>query len=260
MATRRQILFVTAAFSTMEVWAHDMPMLHMALSSTKPPYVFPETLSGLEYDLLKRILLEMGYQLKPQFVPNSRMHYLFENRQVDSIASVRLAPEGLGYSSKPYIVYHNAAMSLTAKHLHIDKIEDLAHFTITSFQTARINLGSVYEATVARSPYYIEVSSQVIQNRLLYSHRVEVAVGDPMIFRYADQEAGSLVDAAQPVTTHLIFPPSPYVAVFQTAGLRDQFNIALRKIQASDFYKQLADKYLIPISISGKVSFKPDDH
>lgn len=254
----RLALAVVFCLASAQVSSQPLPPLKMALGENKPPYLIVNSRSGVEYELLEHIVREMGYRLEADFVPANRAIYLFENHQTDAIASVRTVPSGRGCATNSYITYRNVAISLSASHLSIQKPDDLSRFRVAAFQTARLNLGAAYAEAVAKSPYYIEVSPQIIANRLLYKNRVDVVVADPLIFRYLNSIDDPQNNRLPPISMHPIFPPSNYVAVFQTEAMCRQFNLALKIVHASNLMSQLIDKYLLPGDRTAKTALVPE--
>jgi len=212
--------------------------VRLAVGENKPPYTFSNPPGGIEYDLLTAVIERMGCQADISMVPNARARLLFDKGQIDGTKAV--AGEVL---SQPYIAYQNVAVTLTDKKLDIRTIEDLAKYRVVAFQDAHLFLGPRFSAMAAANRDYLEASPQTMENRLLFSDRVDVAVSDVHIFDWLNRQVVG-ADATQKVTVHRIFAPTRYRIVFHDPELRDAFDKALREILASDLLASLAKKYL----------------
>ena len=114
---------------------------------------------------------------------------------------------------------------------------------MAGFQNASVILGPHYKDVVAHHKDYKEYSYQLIQDNLLYTGRVDVVIGDRLIFRYFSSHMIEPIDASQPVTFHTIFPPNPRKAAFRTAELRDRFDAGLKIIRSNGIYDAILKKY-----------------
>jgi polar amino acid transport system substrate-binding protein len=90
---------------------------------------------------------------------------------------------------------------------------------------------------------YKEHPQQITQNRLLYTGRVDVVIGDRLVFRYLNRQVEASIDIRQPLVHHAIFKPSPRMAVFRDPVLRDAFNAGLKKIRKNGTYAAIYKKY-----------------
>ena len=123
------------------------------------------------------------------------------------------------------------------------RIADLQRYSISTFQRARHLLGPEFQAMAEANPHYREEAQQINRNRLLYSGRIDVAVGDPRILRYFNREVARQVDTTQPVTQYLLFPPSAYSVGFRLREQRERFDRGLAAIRASGEYLRIEQRY-----------------
>jgi polar amino acid transport system substrate-binding protein len=210
----------------------------------KPPYVLEAENSGLEVELVKAAFKAVGIDMKPYFAPQVRLHALMQRRAIDALTATTEQTGVTAFYSDVYISYHNYAITLSSrKDINIQRIEDLANYSVTSFVRAQLVLGPRFRAAVAKSPKYSEPPQQSVRNLLLYSGRVDVAVGDQRIFDYYRREVSKLVNVDQAVTYHDIFPPTEYKVGFRSAELRDRFNAGLAMIRKNGVYAEISQRY-----------------
>jgi len=249
---RRRSLFATllALFGTLggAVGAQDLPMpeVHVGMGLPKPPYIMESGTAGLDYEIAKQALAAGGYQLVGHMLPQTRALAMLRAGQLDGLLSITEGIGGQDYFSDNYITYQNVATTLTRRNLKLQQIEDLANYSVAAFQNASMVLGDRFSQVVSAHSDYRELPSQITQNKLLFTGRVDVVVGDRLIFQYFTRMLESKIDASQAVTFHRIFPESPRRAVFREARVRDAFNAGLKTIRANGTYDAILKQYLGP--------------
>ena len=217
--------------------------LRFGFGTHKPPYVFEGEPRGLEFEIVTAAAIKAGLTIEVLYAPMERLHLLLRRGDIDAIATTNENSGVKGFYSDPYIYYQNVAVALRARHFKIERIADLSHYSLSAFQRARYLLGHEYEQVVEHHPHYREEANQIARNRLLYSGRVDVVIGDMRIFRYFNQEVGDQVDTDQPLAIYPLFPPTPYCMGFLSEPLRDQFDLGLAALRASGEYDAIARRY-----------------
>ena len=223
--------------------AQNENTIDMAVGWHKPPYVIAENNSGFELELIQSVFQTMAYTTKVVYVPYGRSHNLLKRGLVD-IALTANSPTGIAqpHISEVYVVYQNVALSLKNSKLEIQSMEDLAKYSVVSFQNATTNLGGEYADAVKQSPMYLELPEQRRQVELLLLGNVQVAVMDINIFNYLSKEISG---SNQLINTevHKLFAPTPYRVGFKDQNLKDRFNLALSRYLGSEAYPALLKKY-----------------
>ncbi|MEN0108026.1 MAG: transporter substrate-binding domain-containing protein [Pseudomonas sp.] len=217
--------------------------LRIGFGTNKPPYVFEAERAGLEYEVVQAALRSAGYDMQPYFAPMERLHLMLARGEIDAITTTNEQSGVAAYYSAVYIYYHNAAAALASRRLPIHTLDDLRPYSISAFQRARFLLGPEYAALVNNHPNYREEAQQVTRNRLLYSGRIDVIIGDPKVIRYFNREVLDVVDITQPLTWYQVFPPTGYQVGFRYQMQRDEFNRGLAAIHHSGEYEAIERKY-----------------
>lgn len=221
-----------------------MQEVHVGMGLPKPPYIMESGTAGLDYDIAKQALAAGGYKLVGHMLPQARALVILRAGQLDGMLSTTEGIGGQDYFTDTYIVYQNVAITLTSRNLKLRQIEDLSNHSVVAFQNASMLLGERFSMVVSGHPDYREVPSQITQNKLLFTGRVDVVVGDRLIFRYFSDKLEPQIDATQAVTYHRIFPESPRKAVFRDARVRDAFNAGLKLIRANSSYDAIVKQYV----------------
>lgn len=221
-----------------------MQEVHVGMGLPKPPYIMESGTSGLDYDIARKAMAAGGYRLVGHMLPQTRALAMLRAGQLDGMLSTS---EGIGghlYFSDSYIVYQNVATTLASRNIKLRQIDDLANYSVAAFQGANMLLGERFNFVASNHADYREVPAQITQDKLLFMGRVDVVVGDRLIFRYFIDKLEPQIDATQAVTYHNIFPESPRKAVFRDARVRDAFNAGLGVIRSNGTYDAIMKQYL----------------
>ncbi|HEY8608516.1 MAG TPA: transporter substrate-binding domain-containing protein [Noviherbaspirillum sp.] len=220
-------------------------VLRIGIGLAKPPYIMePDgVLPGIEYEIAERALAASGYLMQAEQLPPARALALLRAGHLDGMLSVTEGIGGDDYFSESYLQYQNVAVSLAARRFRVAGLEDLLPLSVAAFQNAHLILGSEFRSMAMRHKNYREYPQQVTQNRLLYSGRVDVVIGDRLIFHYLTRQLDKPLANGQAVVFHPIFPPSPRMAVFRDEDVRNAFNAGLRTIRRNGIYAAITRKY-----------------
>ncbi len=217
--------------------------LRIGFGTHKPPYVFEGLSRGLEYEIVVAAVRATGQEVEVRYAPMERLHLAISRGELDGIATTNAYSGVEAFYSEPYIHCQNVAMALSSRGYRINSIADLGRYSISTFQRARHLLGPEFQAMAEANPHYREEAQQINRNRLLYSGRIDVVVGDPRIMRYFNREVGEQVDTTQPVTLYMLFPPTAYSVGFRLKEQRERFDRGLAAIRASGEYLQIEQRY-----------------
>lgn len=234
-------LVLSFAFFSNALLAKDQ--LVVAVGLAKPPYVIQADDSGFELDLIRNLLSKMGKSTKYIYTQFGHSSKMLEVEQVDVVMTTNHSVfSDISKLTDEYITYQNIAISLTDKHLTIDKIEDLANYTIASFQKADIVLGPIFANAVDKSLLYMKIADQSQQPKLLLKNRVDVLIMDINIFNYFARELG-IKDIKSRFTFHQIFPKTHYRIAFKDKQLVQPFNDVLAQFKLTEEYQLLQKSY-----------------
>lgn len=221
-------------------------LLRIGFGTHKPPYIFEGEPRGLEYELVMAAAKRGGLQLTPYYAPMERLHLLLARGELDAIATTSAQSGVSAFYSDAYIEYHNVAVALASRHLPITRIADMARYSMSTYQRARYLLGPEFQAMAERNPLYREEALQINRNRLLYSGRVDLIVGDLRIFKYFNAQVADQVDVSQPLSYFALFPRTAYSVGFRQAAPRELFNQGLKALRESGDYQRIEQRYAEP--------------
>lgn len=243
-AQTRRRLFLAAAFAwVIAPAAQATPEVRIGVGLTKPPYIMKNGDGGIEYEIAEKALDASGYRMVAQHLPPARALALLRAGLLDGMLAVDEGIGGNGFFSDTYMHYQNVATTLASRSIRVRGIGDLVQYSVAAFQNANLILGPEFKAMVEHHRDYKEHPQQIAQNRLLYTGRVDVVVGDRLIFRYLNRQVEASINTSQPLVHHMIFRPSARKAVFRDAELREAFNAGLKKIRKNGTYAAIYKKY-----------------
>ena len=238
---------LTVGLSLLHVAAFGVDV-RMAFGEKIPPFVFPETNSGIEIEVIGEALAYKGHHLIPKYFPFARIPLEFKAGAVDAAMTdlgTDLKPYGAHYGN-PAVFYDNVFITLKSRHLVIRKPEDLDGLTVISFQGAA-NRYPEWLARVKRDGRYVEQNDQALQVLTLERGRYDVVLSDRNIFRYftlkLKREQGLV---SKPTVEHrfVVFNPMDYRPLFRDSHVRDDFNAGLLHLKQTGGYQAIYDKYL----------------
>lgn len=221
-------------------------LLRIGFGTHKPPYIFEGEPRGLEYDVVMAAATRGGLQLTPYYAPMERLHLMLARGELDAIATTGMQSGVPAFYSDTYIEYHNVAVALASRHLSILSFADMGRYSISTYQRARYLLGPEFQSMAERNPLYREEALQINRNRLLYSGRTDLIIGDLRIFKYFNTQVADQVDVTQALTYYPLFPSTPYSVGFRQASQRDAFNQGLKALRDSGDYLRIEQRYAEP--------------
>lgn len=84
---------------------------------------------------------------------------------------------------------------------------------------------------------------QINRNRLLYSGRIDLVVGDKRIIQYLNRDVDDQVDVSQPLAWFELFAATPYGVGFRRDDQRQRFDVGLRMLRESGEYRRIEQRY-----------------
>lgn len=218
-------------------------VLHVGFGTHKPPYVFEGEPRGLEYEIVERAARNAGFAVTAYYAPLERLHLMLRRGEIDAITTTHERSGVDAFYSDVYIHYHNVAVALAERGYRIERIADLGRYSVSAFQRARLLLGAEFERMAMNNPRYREEALQINRNRLLYSGRIDVVVGDKRIIQHLNREVDDQVDVSQALDWFELFVPTPYRLGFRRNEQRQRFDQGLRMLRDSGEYQLIEQRY-----------------
>lgn len=242
-----RIIYLAALFVLCGHWA-QADTVSMSFGEKIPPFVFPETNSGIELEVIGEALAFRGHHLQPHYYAFARVPLAFKAHQVDASMTdlgEDLTPYG-GYYGDPAVIYDNVLITLKERHLVIHRPEDLHGLSVIAFQGAAKRYPEWLTAARDEGMYF-EQNNQALQVLTLDAGHYDVVLCDRNIYRYfALQAQKELHRPLRPVEFHPFVKLNPlnYRPVFRSEKIRDDFNAGLRHLKDTGRYQAIYDHYL----------------
>ena len=144
--------------------------LKVAFGDALPPWVIPESESGILIDIISESLKPAGYEITNVYYPYARRIISYREGLVDVVSDINpkvIEREDLkGYFSDIAYTYTNYAFALKRKNYQFKKISDLGNYHLLSWQGATASLGPEYAAMALNNPFYSESHDQKLQIKI----------------------------------------------------------------------------------------------
>lgn len=233
------VVFFILAFTSL---SEALTPLRVAFSLDKPPYVIRDTESGLEVEILRRVFLDMGYEMTPIFQPPARSVRSLELGRVDAMATITNMPKF--HLSEPYITFKNFAWTLKDRKIDLKALNDLGRYRVMAFQNARYFFGSQYNKAVEKNSNYEEYADQKRQLKMLFADRVDVIICEERTLQINKKDIeGTSKKKLPELQKHALFGESRYSVAFRDVKLRDSFNESLEKLDSQKAFRAIYKKY-----------------
>lgn len=222
--------------------------VHMGFGESLPPFIIPQSESGIELEIVREALALRGHILKPVFLPMARLPISFKTKYVDAImmdVGENISSSNGFYADIP-VIYQNVFLTLKKKNISIKKPEDLKGLSINGFVGAAKRYPEWLDRVI-KEGIYSEKNDQSLQVLQLMKERIDVVLSDYNIFKYyfiqiKKNKNGNFSD----FKVHTVIKENPlnYRPVFRSEKIRDDFNNGLKQLKKSGRYQAIYDKYL----------------
>jgi len=224
--------------------------LKVAFGNALPPWVIPESESGIVVDIISESLKPVGYEITNVYYPYARRIISYRQGLVDVVSDINpevIKREGLkGYFSDIAYIYTNYAFALKRKNYQFKKISDLGNYHLLSWQGATAALGPEYAEMALNNPFYSEHHNQALQLKMLFLDRVDVVQLDMQIFRYfrSSLARAGKINTQLEVDTFPLFGKNESGFLFRSIKARNTFNTQLKRLKESGRYDQIYAYYV----------------
>ncbi|MDP5150675.1 transporter substrate-binding domain-containing protein [Rheinheimera baltica] len=233
-----RILIIYLALLATSVKAAEILRVGLHLSAPWSFYNDAGALDGIEYQLMSRIFSQAGYQVEFELHSYSRLLKQFSDHKLDCISPAAVDIAGAIYT-QPYLPFKDVAISLQQAAITLNSVSDLSGKRIVAYQQAEKILGQNYQHAISEASY-LELAERKLQLELLFSHRVDLVIGEQRVLHYLANK----VAPQQPLETHYLFNEALYPAACWQAEWVTVFNRGLAQLQQSGKLKQLLLQYL----------------
>jgi len=225
----------------------------LLLTADAPPHMIAATNNGIDVDIAREVLQELGYSVKVEFAPLKRSMRQVTNKKADLFLPAFYQEDTSElFFSTPIITYRPTAFSLKTSNFLFKTIPDLTRKNLVTFQGATGYFGEEF-VKVSKFNGYRELHDMSKFPELLIKGRCDVVVLDYYIFYYFLNEylkqnpTGKFtLDKIEefPVFTEV----NAHVA-FHDKNLRNAFNKNLLKYITQRKEQTVIDKYIGTVQI-----------
>ena len=192
-----------------------------------PPHMIKETDGGIDIDIVKQVLNQIGHDVDIIYVPLGRAKLMVSEKKADVIVPTFFQSNNKYiYYSDPVINYKPMVFSLKSNNVTYKSISDLQNLSIVTFQGASGYFGEEF-AKLSEKSDYKELHDMSKFPELLLKGRFEVVVLDYYIFYYflkKQLDKNRSQYAYKEITSFPLTPEVKAYAGFNDKVLRNKFN------------------------------------
>lgn len=212
-----------------------------------PPHMIKENNGGIDIDIVKQVLAEVGHNTDIIYVPLTRAKLMVSEKKADVFVPTFLQPNNTNiYYSDPVINYKPTVFSLKNKNIIYKEISDLENLSIVTFQGASGYFGEEF-AQLSKKANYQELHDMSKLPELLLKERYDVVVLDFYIFYYffwKQQGNNKTQYAYKEISSFPLIPEVSAYAGFNDKALRDKFNLQLSIFKQAKRDQQIIENYI----------------
>ncbi|WP_419905241.1 substrate-binding periplasmic protein [Kiloniella sp.] len=209
-----------------------------------PPHVIEAQKSGMDLEILRSVLHEMGYSSTVKFVPTRRAMNMVEHGAADVTVPAFFEEDREGYYTSNAIIDYKPTVFTLSKNSHsLDGLSSLTAHKVVTFIGAAGYFGSEFTNATDKAVSYNEINNVDAMPDLLMMERYSAVVLDENIFYYFYRKKDKNRDLTV-FDAHHVFPKIEASVGFHDQSVRDAFNEYLAKFRTAGKDKKIIEKYV----------------
>ncbi len=212
----------------------------IAIDGGIPPYVYPDTVEGIDVDIIKKAAELGGLKIKFLVSPYNRVERLLLEGKVQAAVSYTPKSEH-GAVSQPIRYWFDGL--IVRQGIDFSR-ENWANLNWSTFPAVEAALG---DEILNIAPYL--KTAEIIDNtpqaaRMMHGRRTDVYVGDMVAFKHFFEETRPKENSVEFDVVHT-YTPVPYYLMFVDKQNRDAFNRGLAALKESGQYEWIWAKHIL---------------
>jgi len=223
----------------------------LMLTDDGPPHMIMASNNGIDVDIAREVLQEMGYTVKLDYAPLKRsMHQVAHKKAHLFLPTFFQEDTSKLFISASIIKYRPTAFSLKKNNFLFNVISDLKGKRLATFQGATGYFGEEF-VKVSHYKSYRELHDMSKLPEMLIKGRVDIVVLDYYIFYYFLQKylRDNPTDtfSIKKIDEFSLFPEVKAYVGFHDQKLRNKFNKQLHIYKSLNKDKIVIEKYIGPV-------------
>jgi len=193
--------------------------------------------AGRDSEIVATVLEHCGYDPHFQVVPFGQHLRIFSDvTEINAVTTVADEHQLSGYPSLPYVWYQNGASMLESSQSKPYSVKQLSGLRVVAFVNAARILG--FDNLVDTFAEYQELANRRLHSSMLYFGRVDVVLGDGLIFSEINKRLASnpkfetRFNMGESILYVPLFDPVSYKMMFRDRDVRDDFNRCFQELEA----------------------------
>jgi len=220
-----------------------------------PPHMVKAKNGGIDIDIVKQILKQIGHDIDIIYVPLERAKLMVSEHKADVFVPTFFQPHNKKvYYSDPVISYKPMVFTLKSSGIAYKSMSDLKNLSIITFQGASGYFGEEF-AKLSKKPDYHELHDMSKFPELLLKERYDVVILDFYIFYYflkKQLEKSNAQYIYKEITSFALVPEVKAYAGFNDEVLRNQFNQQLSIFKQAKSDQRIVEYYIGPVESLAK--------
>lgn len=207
-----------------------------------PPHMIQSIDGGLDIDIMRAVLTEAGYTLQVEYMSLARAKRAVKSGVADIVMPTFFEQDSDGYYiSQPVIDYLPTVFSLKSSGYKFNSLQDILNLRVMTFQGAVGYFGENFKVVTEHNNYK-EIDDMTALPRLLARNRADVVILDRYIFLHHWKQIQDR-SMSRVYQVHDFMPSIPAFAGFKDAGIRNEFNVALKSLSTAGVLSRIKEKY-----------------
>lgn len=212
-----------------------------------PPHMIKEIDGGIDIDIVKQVLNQIGHNIDIIYVPLERAKLMVSEKKADVVVPTFFQSNNKYiYYSDPVINYKPMVFSLKKNNVTYKSIKDLKKLSIVTFQGASGYFGEEF-AKLSEKSDYLELHDMSKLPDLLLKERFDAVVLDYYIFYYflkKQLDKNKSQYAYKEITSFPLITEVKAYAGFNDKVLRNKFNQQLSIFKKAKNEQKIVEYYI----------------
>jgi len=238
--SKLMITILLSCVTPLAIAKHD-DTIHIALTSQNPPYTIDhKKKTGIDPELISRVLERAGYQVSVMPTPHKRQDTITVRDDIDAVTGwVKDFLPGC-HAARPYRYWFNVLIVPDSS--DIKGLSDIAGKRLSAFEGARKYIENFDEFT-KDVVFLVDAESSAQAGRMIKVNRVDAYIGDYVGYYfslkslYGDEEADRLTRVEH------YFKVNNQRICFKDKAVRDAFDKTLDSMIDEGIYVEIYGKY-----------------
>ncbi|MCJ9429244.1 substrate-binding periplasmic protein [Kordiimonas marina] len=234
------MLFAGAGLSPAH--ADEAKVIRVGVILSNPPYVTETPSAGIDNDIVRAALANVGYKTEFFHAPLGRLDSLLEDQKVEAITTFNPHAKNC-LMSDIFTYWHDGVVVRRGLGRTVRSVADLKGLRVGTFPNAELALGDKLAPYLSTFAKRINVFRTDLVVPMLERSRIDAYIGDVWAVQESFDNQLGIREDQPPFIVAEYFKPTPRWLCFRDEKLVKTFNKGLAELKASGRYKAIIADY-----------------